>query len=103
MNASVQIPGSISTSKAASNLLSFEAQAKPVRQLIWLYLILWLIEGGLRRWFLPSLTTPLLLVRDPVVLAIYGLAISKNLFPFNGFVVIGLLLATLTFFNALTV
>jgi hypothetical protein len=74
---------------------------KTIRQLIWLYLVLWLIEGGLRRWFLPGLNTPLLVIRDPVVIAIYALAISKNLFPANAFITTGILLAVLTFLNAL--
>jgi hypothetical protein len=36
---------------------------------IWLYFLLWIFEGALRKWILPSLATPLLIVRDP--LAIY--------------------------------
>jgi hypothetical protein len=74
-----------------------------IRRLIWLYLILWLIEGGLRRWFLPGLATPLLLVRDPLVMLIYILAAGKNLFPKNGFVITGVVLAILTFINALAI
>lgn len=35
---------------------------------IWLYIILLIFEGTLRKWFLPSLATPLLLVRDPIVI-----------------------------------
>jgi hypothetical protein len=50
--------------------LDFEQQTAGIRRLIWLYLVLWLIEGGLRRWFLPGLATPLLLIRDPLVVAI---------------------------------
>ena len=83
--------------------IAFDAELHPIRQLIWLYLILWLIEGGLRRWFLPSLATPLLLVRDPVVVAIYFLAGSKNLFPANGFVFTGAALAFLSLASALMV
>jgi hypothetical protein len=76
---------------------------REIRRLIWLYIILWLIEGGLRRWFLPGLATPLLLIRDPVALAIYYLASSKNIFPVNGFIFSGVILAFLTFFSALLV
>lgn len=36
---------------------------------IWAYFLLLIFEGALRKWILPSLATPLLLVRDP--LAIY--------------------------------
>ena len=100
MNASPLISTALPHSKIKSKARSFD-QTNTLRQLIWLYLILWLVEGGLRRWFLPGLTTPLLLVRDPVVIAIYAVAISRNLFPANGFITIGILLAFLTFFNAL--
>jgi len=63
-----------------------------IRRLIWLYIILWLIEGGLRRWFLPGLATPLLVIRDPIAIAIYGYAWSKGVFPKNLFVVFGIIL-----------
>jgi hypothetical protein len=85
---------------AASNL-AFEEQSQLVRRLIWLYLILWLTEGGLRRWFLPGLAMPLLLVRDPVVITIYAVSFQKNLFSVNAFILSGLCLAFLTFANAM--
>jgi len=43
-------------------------QLKRLRQLLWLYFWLLIFEGALRRWFLPGLSEPLLLVRDPVAL-----------------------------------
>jgi hypothetical protein len=53
--------------------------------LVQLYLILLVIEGALRKWFLPSLSDPLLLVRDPVAIAICVLGYrSKNL-VFDGY------------------
>jgi hypothetical protein len=80
-----------------------EDQFRLIRNLIWLYLALWLIEGGLRRWFLPGLATPLLLVRDPAVIVIYIVAMSKNVFPANGFVLVGLILSLLTLASAMLV
>ena len=77
------------------------SQTRLIRNLIWLYLILWLIEGGLRRWVLPGLASPLLLIRDPLVIVIYCLAASYNLFPANGFVVWGTFLGLLSFVNAM--
>lgn len=74
-----------------------------IRRMIWLYAVLWLIEGGLRRWFLPSLASPLLLVRDPVVIAIYFLSASAGLFPANGFITWGAVLSILTIVNAVLV
>lgn len=57
-----------------------------IRLLIWLYMILLVIEGALRKWIVPQLSNPLLIVRDPVVIAIYFLAIRARIFPRNGFV-----------------
>ena len=54
-----------------------------IRQLIWLYLWLLLIEGALRKWLVPRYSNELLLVRDPVMLAIYFYAIRARVFPQN--------------------
>jgi hypothetical protein len=43
-------------------------QVKRLRQLLWLYFWLLIFEGALRKWLLPGLSTPLLLVREPVAL-----------------------------------
>jgi hypothetical protein len=57
-----------------------------IRRLIWLYFWLLLIEGALRKWVLPQLASPLLIVRDPVVLLIYVFAIQAGVFPRNAWV-----------------
>lgn len=44
------------------------ARRQRLRQLLWLYFWLLIFEGALRRWILPGLSNPLLLVRDPVAL-----------------------------------
>ena len=54
------------------------------RRLIWLYCIVWLIEGAVRKWIVPSLSLELLLVRDPIVLMIYLSATRAQVFPSNG-------------------
>jgi hypothetical protein len=54
------------------------------RRLIFFYFILWVVEGALRKWVMPSLSMPLLVVRDPVVLAIYFFAARAQIFPSNG-------------------
>lgn len=38
------------------------------RKAIWIYIFLLIFEGALRKWFLPSLATPLLLIRDPIAI-----------------------------------
>ena len=57
---------------------------RTLRRLIWLYFWLLIFEGALRKWVVPSLSTPLLLVRDPVVILIYLEAMRRRRFPVNG-------------------
>ena len=57
-----------------------------IRQLIWLYFWLLLIEGALRKWVLPRLSSPLLIIRDPVLLLAYILAWRAGVFPRNRWV-----------------
>jgi len=40
-----------------------------------------LFEGALRKWFLPGLSNGLLIVRDPIVLYIYYLALQQGINP----------------------
>ena len=61
---------------------------KAVRVLIWVYLVLLLMEGALRKWALPSLSDPLLVIRDPIVIGIYFFALRAHVFPWNGYVVL---------------
>src|SRR5207237_1326634 len=68
---------------------SAEEKAKHrVRQLIWLYFWLLLIEGALRKWVMPRYSNPLLLVRDPVLLVIYFYTLRAHVFPRNAFVIL---------------
>lgn len=57
------------------------AVLRSLRGLVWLYFALLLTEGILRKWILPELSWPLYLVRDPVVVAIYVLALRARIFP----------------------
>ncbi len=58
-----------------------------IRRLIGLYLFLLIFEGSFRKWLFPQYSAPLLVVRDPVVLLIYALALRARVFPFNRYVV----------------
>lgn len=59
---------------------------------IWIYIYLLIFEGALRKWFLPGLATPLLVVRDPVafLLLFYGIFWGK--WRPNTYVMLGILL-----------
>jgi hypothetical protein len=54
-----------------------------IRALIWTYFVILIFEGVLRKWIFPGWSNQLLLVRDPVLLLIYGLAISEGIFSVN--------------------
>jgi hypothetical protein len=51
-----------------SPLVMLPVRHKRIRQLLLLYFWLLIFEGALRRWILPGLSNPLLLVRDPIAL-----------------------------------
>ena len=54
-----------------------------IKKLIWAYFLLLLFEGALRKWFLPSLSQGLLIIRDPIVIWIYYLCYAQGIFPLN--------------------
>lgn len=59
---------------------------KAVQQLkkgIWVYFILLIFEGALRKWVLPGLATPLLIIRDPVALWLLVKAWQRGWLPVN--------------------
>lgn len=67
---------------------------KGLKKGIWIYFILLIFEGAFRKWFLPSLATPLLIVRDPVAIWLLYEAWRQNLIPstpyLNGVIGVGL-------------
>src|SRR4051812_41945097 len=57
------------------------------KRLIWVYFWLLIFEGTFRKWILPQYSDILLVVRDPVVLAIYFTALKAKVFPRNSYVI----------------
>lgn len=57
-----------------------------LKRTIWVYFFLLIFEGVFRKWLLPQYSDLLLVVRDPVVLLIYVLAIKARLFPRNAWI-----------------
>ncbi|CAM3420731.1 hypothetical protein [Flavobacterium chungbukense] len=74
----------------------------PIKTAIWLYFFLWIFEGALRKWILPSLATPLLIVRDPIAIYLIYKAISLKVKFLNGYVVLGFIITMLSFIITLT-
>lgn len=58
---------------------------------IWVYFLLWIFEGALRKWILPSLATPLLVVRDPIAIYILIKAFNLDLKFLNPYIISGLI------------
>lgn len=75
---------------------SIEKAKDYIRKLIWLYFWLLLIEGALRKWVVPQLSNPLLIVRDPVTLGIYFFAIRARVFPRNRWTIALAMIASLS-------
>jgi hypothetical protein len=78
--------GSIIQSMVRSVLteeMVIENALKRVRNLIFTYYILLLIEGALRKWVLPQLSGPLYFVKDPVLVWMYVEALKFGFFPKN--------------------
>jgi hypothetical protein len=60
-----------------------------IKAAIWLYFLLWIFEGALRKWILPGLATPLLIVRDPIAIFIILRAFYLKIDFINTFVILG--------------
>ena len=77
----MQVAETISNRKPLQrvNTESIRTEFTFLKKLIWLYFLLLLFEGALRKWFLPGLSQGLLIIRDPVVIWIYYIAYNKGL------------------------
>ncbi len=70
---------------------------------IWLYFFLLIFEGALRKWFLPMLSTPLLVVRDPIAIWIFLKARQKGYLKFSGLSFLMVLSGAISFLTAMTI
>lgn len=68
---------------------------------IWLYFLLLIFEGALRKWVFPSLASPLLIVRDPVAIVLLLYAWYYNMFPKSIYVVLIFVITTFSIFTSL--
>ena len=66
-----------------------------LKKLVWLYILLWIFEGALRKWVVPALSMPLLVVRDPIVLWLLILVTQRKLIPgsiyYGGMIFLGIM------------
>lgn len=66
-----------------------------LKKLFWVYFLLLIFEGVLRKWVLPHYSAPLLLIRDPVAMFIIWEAYRTNKWPKQWSALTGLLTAVL--------
>jgi len=71
------------------------------KQLIWVYIVLLIFEGAIRKWILPGLATPLLLIRDPIAVWLIIVAWKRGLIQFNIYVVTLFIIAIIGLFTAI--
>ncbi len=69
---------------------------KNLRLAVYAYFILWIFEGTLRKWILPGLSSPLLVIRDPILLYIYFEAFRLKAFKLNGYLTFFFILSILS-------
>lgn len=75
---------------------------KSIKAAIWVYFFLWIFEGALRKWILPSLATPLLIVRDPIAIYILFRAFYLNVKFMNPYIVLSSIFTLLSLAITLT-
>jgi hypothetical protein len=75
----------IATISKKSQSLKFSTidQNRLIKRVIWAYFLLLIFEGALRKWFLPGLSTPLLIIRDPLALWLLVKTWERGLLPSN--------------------
>jgi hypothetical protein len=71
-----------------------------IKRGIWLYFILLIFEGALRKWVVPGLSNPLLLVRDPIALWLLYMANKHKIDYSNAYTKIMIPLTVLCFYIA---
>jgi hypothetical protein len=74
-----------------------------LKRWIWIYFFFLIFEGTFRKWILPQFSDVLLVVRDPVLLIIYVLAIKARLFPRNRYMLALAIISILSWLVSLVV
>jgi hypothetical protein len=76
------------------------ASDKLLKQGVWAYFLLLIFEGALRKWVLPTLATPLLVVRDPLAIWLLVATWKRGLLPANSYITSIIVLTVIGFFTA---
>jgi hypothetical protein len=74
---------------------------KLIKKVIWVYFFLIIFEGALRKWVLPGLATPLLIIRDPLAVFLVFKSMQTGYFKSNVYVLIAWVVSVISFFASL--
>ncbi|WP_198171549.1 hypothetical protein [Mucilaginibacter aquatilis] len=80
-----------------------EKQIADLKRWIWIYFWLLIFEGALRKWVLPFLATPLLIVRDPIAIILIVKAQNAGYFKINTNIMVAWLVTVISLIMALLV
>ena len=75
---------------------------KAEKIVIWLFLFLLIGEGALRKWFLPSLATPLLVVRDPLAVWLVFRGLQRGMLQGNTTMIVMFITTLISFILTMT-
>jgi hypothetical protein len=83
--------------------VNHEAIVASLKNGIWVYFVLLIFEGALRKWVMPQLATPLLVVRDPVAIWLLITAWRNGYLPSNNYIYIIGFIGSAALFTAIMV
>jgi hypothetical protein len=75
---------------------------KWIKRAIWLYFILLIFEGALRKWVFPGLASPLLIIRDPLAFLIIVMSLNKGLLKMNSYIAVMWIVSLIAFCTAMS-
>lgn len=79
------------------------SRSKYLKKGIWLYFILLIVEGGLRKWILPGFANQLLVIRDPLAIWLLLMGYRYGLFKINGYVLAMWLIAFISLITSILI
>jgi hypothetical protein len=85
------------------SLVSINKTYDSLKKCVWIYFILLIFEGALRKWVLPSMSSALLIVRDPLAIYMIFLAFKVDIFRNNSYIYVLWFITFLSFVMTLIV
>jgi len=87
---------------SVSNIMNRETdEAELLKKGVWLYFLLVIFEGALRKWVLPGLATPLLIIRDPIAIWLIYKVWEKDMFPSSLYIKAMMVISIISIITAL--